>query len=208
MKGSILAMNKNKVVLASFCILASAVIFSACRDKRSTGLEYARNMYDPIALNPDQPVSTTNDDLKSFKGQAAQTPPANTTPVGFNRYDEYPNTKEGYEAAGATLVNPLPVNEQNLAAGKHYFTVFCSPCHGEKGDGQGHLVKIEKISGIPSYHGDANSSRGGLMKDLTAGKIYHTILYGLNNMGSHASQLSPDERWKVVMYVQQLQKIQ
>ncbi|WP_039866220.1 cytochrome c [Pedobacter sp. BAL39] len=202
MKGSILAMNKNKVVLASFCILASAVIFSACRDKQSTGLEYARNMYDPLAYNPDQPNPNP-----SFKGQTAQTPPAHTTPVGFDSY-EYPNTKEGYEAAGAALVNPFPANEKNLAAGKHYFTVFCAPCHGEKGDGQGHLVKIEKISGIPSYHGDATSSRGGNMKDLTAGKIYHTIMYGLNNMGSHASQLSPEERWKVVMYVQQLQKIQ
>jgi len=65
------------------------------------------------------------------------------------------------------------------------------------------------ISGVPSYHGaDANSSRGGLMQDMPAGKIYHTIMYGLNAMGSHASQLSPDERWKVVMYVQQLQKKQ
>lgn len=207
MKGSILAMNKSKVVLASFCVLASAVIFSACKDKTSTGLEYARNMYDPLAPNPDQPLSTTNELLKSFKGQTAQTPPAHTSPVGFEKYD-YPNTKEGYEAAGSALVNPIPATEANLEAGKHYFKVFCSPCHGEKGDGQGHLVKIEKISGIPSYHGDATSSRGGLMKDLPAGKIYHTIMYGLNNMGSHASQLSPEERWKVVMYVQQLQKIQ
>jgi cytochrome c len=158
-------------------------------------------MYDPIAYNPDQPN-------KNFKnGQTAQTPPAHTAPVGFDKYD-YPNTKEGYEAAGAALVNPVPATEQNLISGKHYFTVFCAPCHGEKGDGQGHLVKIEKVSGIPSYHGDATSSRGGNMKDLSAGKIYHTIMYGLNNMGSHASQLSPEERWKVVMYVQQLQKIQ
>ena len=65
------------------------------------------------------------------------------------------------------------------------------------------------ISGVPAYYGaDANSSRGGLMKDMQAGKIYHSIMYGLNAMGSHASQLSPDERWKVVMYVQQLQKTQ
>ncbi|WEK19034.1 MAG: cytochrome c [Candidatus Pedobacter colombiensis] len=196
-------MNKSKVVLASFCILAGAVVFSACKDKRSPGLEYAPNMYEPIAYNPDQPNPNP-----SFKGQTAQTPPAHTNPVGFNKYDDYPNTKEGYELAGANLVNPLPLTEANVESGKHYFTVFCSPCHGEKGDGKGHLVQIEKISGIPAYHGDATSSRGGLMKDLTAGKIYHTIEYGLNNMGSHASQLSPEERWKVVMYVQQLQKIQ
>jgi hypothetical protein len=44
-----------------------------------------------------------------------------------------------------------------------------------------------------------------LMKDLTDGKIYHTITYGLNMMGSHASQLNPYERWKIVMYVHELQ---
>ncbi|QDW26676.1 c-type cytochrome [Pedobacter sp. KBS0701] len=199
MKGSTLAMNKNKFVYTAFLAIAFAATFSACKDKRSTGLEYARNMYDPIAYNPDQPN-------KNFKdGKTAQLPPAHTKPVGFTEYDEYPNTKEGYEAAGLSMVNPLPVDTVNLAQGKHLFTVFCSPCHGEKGDGQGHLVKIEKFSGVPAYQ-TGSSSRGGNMVDLTAGKIYHTITYGVNNMGSHASQISPTDRWKVVMYVQQLQK--
>ena len=192
-------MNKNKFVYTAFLAIAFAATFSACKDKRSTGLEYARNMYDPIAYNPDQPN-------KNFKdGKTAQLPPAHTKPVGFTEYDEYPNTKEGYEAAGVSMVNPLPVDTVNLAQGKHLFTVFCSPCHGEKGDGQGHLVKIEKFSGVPAYQTGA-SSRGGNMVDLTAGKIYHTITYGVNNMGSHSSQISPTDRWKVVMYVQQLQK--
>ena len=44
------------------------------------------------------------------------------------------------------------------------------------------------------------------MKDLNDGKIYHTITYGLNLMGPHASQLLPEERWKVVMWVHELQK--
>jgi hypothetical protein len=196
-----LAMNKNKVVLASFCILASAVVFSACRDKKSTGLEYARNMYDPLAYNPDQPN-------KNFaNGQTAQTPPVHTAPVGFVEDDIYPNTKEGYEAAGVNLVNSMPLTEENLLKGQHLYVVMCGPCHGEKGDGQGHLVKIEKFSGVPSFiDPEKASSRGGLMKDLSAGKIYHTIKYGVNMMGSYASQLSPDERWKVVLYVQELQK--
>ncbi|WP_442589938.1 c-type cytochrome [Pedobacter sp. AW31-3R] len=201
MKGSILAMNKNKIVAASFVVLAMVASISACSDNKSTGLEYARNMYDPLAYNPDQPN-------KNFaNGQTAQTPPPNTTPVGFVKY-EYANTKEGYEAAGLELKNPLAKTPQNMLSGKHYFTVFCGPCHGDKGDGKGHLVQIEKFTGVPSYHGDAASSRGGMMKDLSEGKIYHTIMYGLNNMGSHASQLTPDQRWKVVMYVQQLQQIQ
>ncbi len=202
MKGSILAMNKNRIVLGAFSLVAVVAMLSACSNNKSTGLEYARNMYDPIAYNQDQPN-------KNFaNGATSQTPPANTNPVDYIRY-EYPNSKEGYEASAA-LINPLALTGVNALEGKHLYTVFCSPCHGEKGDGQGHIVTLDKgISGVPSYHGDdANSSRGGLMKDMPAGKIYHTIMYGLNAMGSHASQLSPDERWKVVMYVQQLQKTQ
>ena len=52
------------------------------------------------------------------------------------------------------------------------------------------------------------SSRGGAMKDLTDGKIFHTITYGVNLMGAHASQISPAERWKIVLYVHELQKLQ
>ena len=117
MKGSTLAMNKN-IVYAAFTVLVTVVMLSACNDKRSTGLEYARNMYDPIAYNPDQPN-------KNFKdGKTAQLPPAHTKPVGFTEYDEYPNTKEGYEASVA-LVNPLALTEKNLTEGKHFYTVFC-----------------------------------------------------------------------------------
>ncbi len=205
MKGSMLAMNKKNIVYAAFIMIACVAMLSACRDKKSTGLEYARNMYDPIGYNQDQPTDTAK--IPSFKGQTAQTPPPNTNPTGFVRY-EYANTKEGYEASAA-LVNPLPLTEKNLVEGKHFFTVFCAPCHGDKGDGQGHIVKLDKgISGVPAYHGaEAVSSRGGAMATMPAGKIYHTIVYGLNAMGSHASQLTPTERWKVVMYVQQLQKI-
>ena len=198
-------MNKKNIVYAALIMLAFVAMLSACNDKKSTGLEYARNMYDPIGYNQDQPTDTAK--IPSFKGQTSQTPPPNTDPVGFVRY-EYANTKEGYEASAA-LVNPLPLTEKNLLEGKHFFKVFCAPCHGDNGDGQGHIVKLDKgISGVPAYHGaDAVSSRGGAMATMPAGKIYHTIVYGLNAMGSHASQLTPTERWKVVMYVQQLQKI-
>ena len=199
MKGSTLAMNKN-IVYAAFTVLVTVVMLSACNDKRSTGLEYARNMYDPIAYNQDQPN-------KNFaNGATSQAPPANTDPIGFVKF-EYANTKEGYEASVAA-VNPLTGTQQNLLQGKHFYQVFCAPCHGEKGDGQGHIVKLDKgISGVPAYYGaDAVSSRGGAMATMPAGKIYHTITYGLNAMGSHASQLTPTERWKVVLHVQELQK--
>ena len=45
------------------------------------------------------------------------------------------------------------------------------------------------------------------MSDLPEGKIFHTITFGKNLMGSHASQLNHEERWKIVHYVQTLQRL-
>lgn len=217
MKENMLVMNKRNFLSTVCAAVALAAVTTACGDgtTRSLGLEYSRNMYDPIAYNPDQPNNNFENKI------TAQTPPANTLPQGFERFgDEYANTIEDYQRAGVELTNPLEVNEENLAQGKHLFLANCSMCHGKEGAGDGSITKdrsvtdsrgtrqLENFPNPPAYtrSGGANSSRGGLMADLTAGKIYHTIYYGLNTMGSHASQLNPEERWKVVMYVQELQK--
>ena len=192
-------MNKTSIFGLALIAISVATIFSSCGDKRSRGLEYAPNMYYPIAYNPDQKN-------KNFEnGITAQVPPAGTTPIGFTRFDQFPNTTEGYEAASVAVVNPLPVTQKSLAEGKQLYVAMCGPCHGANGTGNGKIVELGKYPAPPSFPA-GNSSRGGAMKDLTDGKIYHTIQHGLNLMGSYASQLSPEERWKVVMYVHELQK--
>ncbi|TJZ61161.1 cytochrome c [Sphingobacterium olei] len=215
MTENMLVMNK-KNFLGTVCVaVALAAVVSACGDgtTRDAGWEFSRNMYDPIAYNPDQP----NNNFKN--NQTAQTPPIGTTPIGFERF-EFANTLEDYQRAGVELTNPLAATEENIAQGEHLFLVNCAMCHGADGKGDGAITKdrfvedsrgrrqLENFPPPPSYAASTGSvsSRGGAMSDLTAGKIYHTIYYGLNAMGSHASQLNPEERWKVVMYVQELQK--
>ncbi len=195
-------MNKLKIVSAAILTVAVVTGITSCGDKKSPGMEFARNMYDPIAYNPDQPN-------KNFaNGQTAQTPPEGTMPVGYDPVtDIYPNTPEGYQAASTSLHNPLPVNKQTLLEGRTLYLHMCSHCHGEQGKGDGAIVANQKFPPPPSYS-SGNSSRGGAMKDLTDGKIFHTITYGLNLMGPHRTQLNPTERWKIVMYVHELQKLQ
>jgi hypothetical protein len=194
-------MNKRNIFNIVLIGVAVAAILSSCKDKRSRGLEYAPNMYYPIAYNPDQKNKNFAD------GKTAQVPPVNTTPVGYARYDQYPDSPEGYQAASDNMLNPLPITNKNLVEGQQLYVSMCGPCHGLKGAGNGRIVELGKYPAPPSY-ANGMSSRGGAMKDLTDGKIYHTMQYGLNLMGSYVSQLSPDERWKVVMYVHELQKIQ
>ncbi|RQP13729.1 MAG: cytochrome c [Parapedobacter sp.] len=213
MNENMLVMNKMRLLSVVSTAVAIAAVAAACGDRttRSTGWEFSRNMYDPIGYNPDQPNANFKD------GKTAQVPPAGTTPVGFERFP-YSASNEDYERAGAEVVNPLVHTEENLAQGKALYQVYCAVCHGPEGHGDGPITKdrtleaesrqLENFPPPPSYakSDGINSSRGGQMADLTDGKIYHTITYGLNMMGSHASQLTPEERWKVVMYVRELQK--
>ena len=193
-----LAMNKFKILGITVITIVASVIITSCKDKRSTGWEYAPNMYEHIAYDPDQ----KNDNFKD--GKTAQVPPAGTIPVGFIKFD-YPNTNDGYLAASVGYKDTIAHTAQNLAEGQVLFMHFCSPCHGVHGQGDG-LVVQHGFPPPPSYS-TGQSSRGGAMKDLTDGKIYHTITYGLNAMGSYASQLEPKERMKVILYVHQLQTL-
>jgi mono/diheme cytochrome c family protein len=106
---------------------------------------------------------------------------------------DYENTPEGYELAKANLKNPL-VSLVDAKRGKSLYGIYCTSCHGDKGEGQGELVKREKFLGIPNYKD----------RDLTDGNIYHVIMYGKNLMGSHSSQLTEEERWQIVAHVQEL----
>ncbi len=193
--------NNSKIFgLAAGAFCLASVLSSCWHSNQDPGYEYAPNMYDAIAYNPDQKNPTFKD------GKSAQKPVEGTLPVGWERY-HYANTMEGYEAASAELKNPIAKSDSVLAEGKNLYLNMCGHCHGDQGHGDGSIVKLGKFPPPPSY-ATGTSSRGGGMKDLTDGKIYHTIVYGLNLMGSHASQLSPEERWKIVMYVHELQQAQ
>ncbi|MGM1428121.1 c-type cytochrome [Sphingobacterium lactis] len=210
-----LAMNKKNFLGTVCAAVALTAVVSACGDgtTRSAGWEFSRNMYDPIAFNPDQPNDNFTNKI------TAQTPPQGSNPIGFERF-EYGNSVEEYERAGLELKNPLAMTEVNLKQGEALFQIYCSVCHGKEGAGDGTITKdrsvedsrgkraLENFPPPPSFHQSAGtpSSRGGQMSQLPDGKIFHTITYGYNAMGSHASQLTPEERWKVVMFVHELQK--
>ena len=105
-------------------------------------------------------------------------------------------SNEGYESAKLNLKSPLVNNEENLKNGKKMYDIYCSVCHGTKGDGQGILMEREKFLGIPSYAD----------RDITEGSIYHVLMHGINLMGSHAGQVDDEERWQIAQYVLKLRE--
>ena len=188
-------MKKNSAIIFSgitaFCLV---LLLSACNrnGNKNPGLEFMPDMYRSPGYETYAPSPLTHDSASAL--QPVNGTIARGQYIGF----DYPNTNEGYEAAGTELKNPLETSQANLEEGKRQYEIFCAHCHGEKGDGQGWLqIKGDKFPVISYY--DAGH------KDLPDGKMFFSITYGKNLMGPHASQVSAIDRWKIITYINKLQ---
>lgn len=168
-------------------VVGLSFMATSCFDKAKPNYQFFPNMYEAVSYE-------TYSEHKVFKGGVeAQIPAKGSIKRGFVPY-EIPNTPEGYALAKATLKSPLDSLSINQDKAKELYTIYCGICHGDKGDGKGNLVVKEKFLGVPSYKD----------REITEGSIYHVVTYGLNSMGSHANQLSQEERWIVADYVLKL----
>jgi mono/diheme cytochrome c family protein len=172
-------------------LIGLAVLFTACQNKRKPNYQFFPNMYESVGFKAQNEVK-----LDQFKdGQTSLKPVDGSIKRGWMPF-EYADDSLGIAMAKDSLKSPIPATEKNLATGKELYNIYCSVCHGSKGDGQGILVKREKFLGVPKYNDPARA--------ITIGSIYHTIYYGKNAMGSHAAQLNDTERWQVAHYVEEL----
>ena len=173
---------------ASFLIFASALVYSCTPDPNDTGTQYAPQMYDDPAY---EPLKQTERNNVNPTGTNLRLPAAGSIPRGkLSYYNHIP--KEAAEEAGAKLRNPLKATPEAIEEGQVLYSRFCSPCHGAEGAGDG-LVG-QKFKGV------ANLTQGRYL-ELPQGHIYHVITHGRGRMMPHGTQVNPEERWKIAMYV-------
>lgn len=165
--------------------------FTSCiRSSKKPGRQYMADMVNSIAYDAGSPNPIFKD------GKTNQLAPAGS--IARGKY-LYPLADSEYEKAATLIKDPFVFTKDEIEGeGKHLFTVNCAICHGDKGDGQGHLVQINKFPPPPSYLTEPLLSK-------PEGQRYHTLMYGKNMMGSYASQLNNRERWLVLSYVKSLQ---
>lgn len=185
--------NNLKFVFTTGFLALLITTFISCgkKDKNSPGIEFMPDMYRSPSLEYYGTHTVDGDTLFN-----AMLPVPGTIAQGNIPYS-YPNTAEGYEQAGLNLKNPyLSKKEIFEKEGEILYSKFCIHCHGSTGGGDGKVAG--KLPGPPPAY-------NGALKNLPEGKIFHTLTYGKGTMGSHASQLTQEERWKLVFYVQKLQ---
>jgi mono/diheme cytochrome c family protein len=192
-----------------FLSLLGVALLTACgKDRNHPGYEFAPQMYVSKAYEGYTQVEGQKNKFNPF-GMNMRLPAKNTVArrtynTVFSKGDSTGQTTirdlmvynigpNDLVKAEKELANPVPLNQDVLKDGEVLYLQYCAPCHGEVGDGQGKVGKVYK--GVANY--------AGITKN--AGHIFHVITYGKGRMWPHGSQLNPEERWKVVHYVNKLQ---
>ena len=199
-------MTVKHIVLSSIG-LASVLLLSACGDSRNdTGTQFAPQMYEPIGYEPYEQVKANPFSVNglNMRDPARGTVSRRNYQTTFGKGDSvvtdlmvYNIPKDSIAMAERTLTNPIPNTEASLKEGEVLYTRYCTHCHGEGGKGNG-LVGVE-YKGVPSYS-------AGAYKTMNSGHIFHVITHGKGRMWPHGSQMTPEERWKIVMFVHKLQQ--
>jgi len=92
---------------------------------------------------------------------------------------------------------PLPLTPELLNRGHERYRIFCSPCHGIQGDGNG-MVSMRGMKHPPSYHDPR-------LRQVSNGYLYDVITNGFGGMLSYSAQVPPADRWAIIAYVRALQ---
>ncbi len=115
--------------------------------------------------------------------------------------------RDGSDLTSWVEAIPVPITMQTVRRGQERFDIFCSPCHGLAGYGNGMVSRraeeLQEGTWTPpsSLHTD-------LIRSRPVGQLYNTITNGIRNMPAYGSQISVADRWAIVVYVRALQRSQ
>ena len=128
-------------------------------------------------------------------GRSSRTLIANTVARGQLHQDRH--LYEGIVDGKPAETFPMPVTGQMMTRGQERFNVFCSPCHGRTGEGNGMIVQ-RGFRKPPSYQEDR-------LRNAPVGYFFDVMTHGFGAMQDYAAQLPVADRWAIAAYIRALQ---
>lgn len=168
-------MNRLRII----AVLAGVVLCTACRQDMQD-----QPKYKPLGQNT------------FFRdGRNSRPIPANTIAI-----DEL-NDNDSYHtgASDGAFLDTIPatIDAKLLNRGHDRYEIFCSPCHGRLGDGNG-MVAQRGVRAPANFHTDR-------LRSVPPGYIFQVITNGYGGMGDYGDQVPVDDRWAIVAYIRVLQ---
>ncbi|MDE2291883.1 MAG: cytochrome c, partial [Elusimicrobia bacterium] len=184
---------KNKALIPAvlFAAALAVLLVGTRQDLNEPHLRLINDMVYSSAYQSEDPNPVFKD------GRTLQVPPAHTISRGSQPF-LYGPSEEDRERAGRELKNPFQPDLANLQQGQYVFENFCSHCHGPAAEGDGQVAKL-----FPQF---SRKLDGPSVAGLPDGTLFHIITYGMGLMPPARYQLSQDDRWKVILYLRDLQE--
>lgn len=151
-------------------------------------------MYDQARYEPYEPTEFFADGtsarpiIAGTVAHRADRPEGNASIIRF---------ETGLEAGKPAERFPMPVDRALLDRGQERFRIFCTPCHGELGDGKG-IVVARGFNPPPTYHSEA-------LRRQPPGHFVDVMTRGFGTMYSYAARVPPADRWAIAAYIKALQ---
>jgi len=175
-------MKRTSNILIAAALVSGALLSACGKDNRKPGKHYMPDMFESRAYE------FYNERLSTMK-------PVEGT---VKRGELLPYHLKAADTALANAVkNPLILTKADLEEGKRLFNIYCAICHGSKLDGNGPLYN----GGNGPYIAAPANLGSGPKASYTEGRLFHVMTYGYNAMGSYASQLDREQRWKIAAYI-------
>ncbi|HEX4878069.1 MAG TPA: c-type cytochrome [Chitinophagaceae bacterium] len=189
----------KKFGIIAIWVVATTAMISCNQVRRSPGRAYMPDM----AYSRAYETYASTENLKQKGIHYTGQPVAGTIAKGDMPWVyPYKNDSAGY-ANSANVTNPLPpLDAKDYLEASRLYLVNCGICHGEKLDGNGPLWNG---GNGPFTAAPRNLVTDPVALNLKEGTMFHSITYGKNLMGGHASQLSTKQRWMIVHYIKEKQ---
>lgn len=179
----------RKISCIGYLLLPCLLVLSSCdRHRNMPGYDFMPDMvysqaYEAYSENSVFPDSATN-----------KTPVAGSMSKSYVpfRYDVLP---ENRLLAGQTLLSAEQMAMRHVFEGKKLYEDFCIICHGEKGKGDGFLIRSDKLNLKPANFTDER------LVQASRGEFFHVVTVGYGMMGAYGSILSEHDRWKIIEYI-------
>jgi len=196
--------NLISIILAVLVLAAAgfAIVGFPGRLSRKPPIEVFSDMDRQLRLRPQKPFDFLPNGVSSQlppPGTIARSTPIQTLDGAVYPFEDSPvNTGKISGTTNFVETNPLRVDAQLLARGHERFDIYCAPCHGKLGDGNGITKKIGDMPAVANLH----EKRFVEMPD---GEIFNTVTHGKGLMGAYGPIVPTEDRWAIIAYLRALQ---